>query len=216
RTGAYELYAAPIAGDRIIQLTGSDTRSVSPRWSSDGRQIAFTRDDGGTERMSIWLVDRDGENERKLTADDDATHRDIAWSPDGRTIACVANIAGKRFSIQLIDAGTGTRRELTDGAFEDARPRFSPDGQWILFESWRTGPRIEADLYLVPSGGGDVVKLDTRGGANGDSQLARWSPDGRTIAFTSSARGRREIALVDLDGTTARQPRYLTEDPFDE
>src|SRR5437868_5648299 len=49
RTGAYELYSAPIAGDRIIQLTESDTRSVSPRWSPDGTQIAFTRDSGGTE-----------------------------------------------------------------------------------------------------------------------------------------------------------------------
>jgi dipeptidyl aminopeptidase/acylaminoacyl peptidase len=216
RTGAYELYSAPLAGDRIIQLTESDTRSVSPRWSPDGTQIAFTRDDAGTERMAIWIVDRDGADERKLTADDDAMHRDIAWSPDGRSIACVANIGGKRFCIQLIDGATGARRQLTDGAYEDARPRFSPDGTWILFESWRTGSRIEADLYVMPAGGGDAVKLDTRGGMSGDSQLASWSPDGRTIAFTSSARGRREIALVDLDGTTATRLRYLTENPFDE
>jgi dipeptidyl aminopeptidase/acylaminoacyl peptidase len=216
RTGAYELYSAPLAGDRIIQLTESDTRSVSPRWSPDGTQIAFTRDDAGTERMAIWIVDRDGAHERKLTADDDAMHRDIAWSPDGRSIACVANIGGKRFSIQLIDTATGARRGLTDGAYEDAKPSFSPDGARILFESWRTGSRIEADLYLMPAGGGDAVRLDTRGAKSGDSQLASWSPDGRTIAFTSSARGRREIALVDLDGTTAARLRYLTENPFDE
>ena len=216
RTGAYELYTAPIASDKIIQLTGSDTRSVSPRWSPDGTQIAFTRDAGGTERMSIWIVDRDGEHERKLTSDEDAMHRDIEWSPDGRSIACVANIGGKRFGIQLIDSATGARRELTDGTYEDARPRTSPDGRWIVFESWRSGSRIEADLYLMPAGGGDAVKLDTRDGATGDSQFARWSPDGRTIAFTSSARGRREIALIDVEGSTAARLRYLTNDPFDE
>src|SRR4029077_8194014 len=216
RTGAYELYSAPIAGDRIIQLTESDSRSVSPRWAPDGTQLAFTRDADGTERMSIWIVDRDGEHERKLTADDDAMHRDIAWSPDGRSIACVANIGGKRFSIQLFDSASGARRELTDGAYEDARPRFSPDGAWLLFETWRSRSRVEADLYLIPVGGGQAVKLDTRGGKSGDSQFARWSPDGRTLAFTSSARGRREIALVDLDGTTATGLRYLTENPFDE
>jgi len=216
RTGAYELYSAPIAGDRIIQLTESDTRSVSPRWSPDGSQIAFMRDADGTERMSIWIVDRDGDHERKLTADDDAMHRDIAWSPDGQAIVCVANIGGKRFSIQALDTASGARRELTDGAFEDARPRFSPDGAWILFESWRSASRIEADLYLVPAAGGSAVKLDTRGGASGDSQFARWSPDGRSIAFTSSARGRREIALADVEGTTAARVRYLTDNPFDE
>ena len=215
-TGAYELYTAPIAGDKIIQLTESDTRSVSPRWSPDAAQIAFTRDEGGTERMAIWTVDRDGEHERKLTSADDATHRDIEWSPDGRSISCVANIGGERFSIQLIDGATGARRALTDGAYEDARPRFSPDGTWILFESWRTGSRIESDLYLIPVSGGAPIKLDTREGKSGDSQFARWSPDGRTIAFTSSARGRREIALIDLDGTTSTRLRYLTENPFDE
>ena len=216
QTGAYELYLAPLAGDKIIQLTEADTRSVSPRWSPDGTQIAFLRDAGGTERLSIWTVDRDGEHERKITSDDDATHRDIEWSPDGRSIACVANIGGKRFSVELFDAATGQRREVTDGAFEDARPRFSPDGTLILFESWRTGSRIEADFYLVPASGGSAVKLETRDGKSGDSQLARWSPDGRTIAFTSSARGRREIALIDLDGTAATRLRYLTENPFDE
>jgi len=215
-TGAYELYTAPVASDQIIQLTASGARSLSPRWSPDATKLAFLRDEGGTERMSIWLVDRDGEHEHKLISDDDATHRDIAWSPDGRTIACVANIAGRRFSIQLIDSATGGRRALTDGAYEDARPRFSPDGTWILFESWRTGSRIEADLYLVPSTAGDAVKLDTRQGKSGDSQFARWSPDGRSIAFTSSARGRREIALVDLDRTAVTRLRYLTENPFDE
>ena len=216
RTGAYELYAAPLAGDRIIQLTSSDTRSVSPRWSPDGRELAFMRDSVGNERFAIWIVDRDGEHERKLTADDAAMHRGIAWSPDGRSIACVANIGGGRFGIQLFDVATGARRALTDGTFDHERPRFSPDGKWILFESWREGSRVDADLYLIPSAGGDAIRLETRDGQRGDSQFARWSPDGRTIAFTSSARGRREIALVDLEGPKATRLRYLTADPFDE
>ncbi len=217
RTGAYELYVAPLEGDTIIQLTEADTRSVQPRWAPDGSQIAFTRDDAGTERMSVWVVDRDGEHERKVSSDDDAMHRDISWSPDGRSIACVANIAGKRFSVQLLDAATGRRRELTDGTYEDARPMFSPDGSWIVFESWRSSSsQIAAELYLMPAAGGQAAKLETRDGMSGDSQYASWSPDGRTIAFTTSARGRREIALIDLEGTKAARLRYLTDNPFDE
>ena len=216
RTGAYELYVAPIAGDRIIQLTGADTRSVWPRWSPDGSQLAFLRDAGGDERFAIWVVDRDGEHERKLTSVDAATYRDLAWSPDGKWIACVTNAAGKRFAVELVDSTTGARRSIGDGTFEDARPAFSPDGRWIVFESWRTGSRVEADLYLAPAAGGEAVRLDTRGGKSGDSQYASWSPDGRTIAFTSSARGRREIAFVDLDGTSATRLRFLTDNPFDE
>jgi len=216
RTGAYELYSVPLAGDRIIQLTGADTRSVWPRWSPDGSQVAFLRDANGNEQFAIWLVDRDGEHERKLTSDDGAMYRDLAWSPDGRSIACVTNAGGKRFAVELVDSASGARRPIGGGAFEDARPAFSPDGKWIVFESWRVGQRVDADLYLVPASGGEAARLETRVGKRGDSQYASWSPDGRTIAFTSNARGRREVAFVDLDGTTATRLRYLTENPFDE
>src|SRR6266851_202898 len=178
QTGAYEIYSVPIDGDRIIQLTGADTRSVTPRWSPDGTQLAFMRDRGGDERFAIWIVDRDGEHERKLTSDDAAMHRDISWSPDGRWIACVANTDGKRFGVRIIDSATGAGRALTDNDREHERPVFSPDGRWLLFESWRGGSGIEADLYLVPVAGGDAVKLDTRAGKSGDSQYAQWSPDG--------------------------------------
>ena len=216
QTGVYELYSAPIAEDRIIQLTESGTRSVSPRWSPDGSQIAFLRDNIGTERFGIWLVDRDGTHERRLVFDEGVTYRDIDWSPEGRSIICVANVGGKRFSIQRIDVASGIRSALTDGTFEDARPQHSPDGTWILFESRRTGSRVDSDLYVMPAGRGDAVRLETRDGKSGDSLYPRWSPDGRTIAFTTSARGRKEIALVDWDGTSATGLRYLTESPFDE
>ena len=215
QSGTHEIYAAPIADERIIQLTEAGTRSVSPRWSPDGSSIAFLRDDLGTEQFAVWIVDRDGAHERKLISDDSVTFRDIEWSPDGRSIVCVANIGGTRFSIQRIDVATGARRALTDGTYEAARPRQSPDGAWVLFESRRAGARVDSDLFMMAAAGGEAIRLDTRDGKSGESTFARWSPDGRTIAFTSNARGRREVALVGWDGTSAAGLRYITETPFD-
>ena len=219
-TGQYEIYSVPVHGERIFQLTAAEARSVWPRWSPDGAQVAFLRDELGSERFAIWLVDRDGEREGKLTRDDAAMHRDIEWSPDGRWIVCVANAGTPAFGVQRIDATTGDRRALTDGSFEDARPRVSPDGRWVAFDSRRTSARTDADLYLVAAGGGEPMLLDTRGGKPGEAIDPRWSPDGRTIAFTTNLRGRQEIALVDLDLAAAiPRPaalRYVTENPFDE
>lgn len=214
RLGTAEIYSAPLSGDRIFQLTDAGARSVWPRWSPDGRLVAFLRDTGGSEHFGIWTVDRDGEHERELSAAAGVTHRDLAWSPDGRTIVCVANHGGT-FGIDLVDAASGTRRRLTDGS-TDARPRFSPDGRWIVFEAYRAERRTDLDLHLVPVSGGAPVALDTRGGLAGDSFDARFSPDGRQLGFTTSARGRREIAVAALEGTAVRTLAFLTENPFEE
>src|SRR5437868_3003852 len=64
RSGTFELYSAPLERERTFQLTDATQRSVWPRWSPDGRSVAFLRDAGGDERFDIWLVDRNGEQER--------------------------------------------------------------------------------------------------------------------------------------------------------
>ena len=214
RSGGFEIYSTPLTGDRIFQLTDAGARSVWPRWSPDGGTIAFLRDSDGTEQFGIWTVDREGEHERELVPAAGGTHRDLAWSADGRTIACVSGRGGA-FGIDLIDSGSGSRRQLTDGT-TDARPRFSPDGRWVVFDGNRSEHRADVDLFLVPSGGGAPVALDTRGGLAGESFDARFSPDGRQLAFTTNVRGRREIAVATLDGTAVRTLEFLTENPFEE
>jgi dipeptidyl aminopeptidase/acylaminoacyl peptidase len=223
RSGAFEVYTAPLVGDRIIQLTEADRRSVVPRWSPDGRWVAFMRDQDGDEKMQLWLVDRDGVRERRLTDDDGVTHRHHAWSPDGRWVAYVANARGGTFAVHVMEVATGGHRRLTDGSDDDHDPRWSPDGKWILFWSRREAVRANADLFLVPVDGGETRKIETREGADGESMEGRWSPDGSAIAFTTNVRGRYEIAIAHLragpaggiDGTVARIER-LGATPFDD
>lgn len=214
RGGTHEIYSTPLGGDRIFQLTAAGVRSVWPRWSPDGRMVAFLRDTGGSEELAIWIVDRDGEHEREVTAAPGVSHRDLAWSADGRTVICVSG-RGDGSGIDCIDVATGARRRLTDGG-ADARPRCSPDGSWIVFDGQRSECRTDTDLYLVPFAGGAPVALDTRGGLAGASFDARFSPDGRQLAFTTNVRGRLEVAVATLDGAAVRALEFLTENPFDE
>ncbi|HET7701577.1 MAG TPA: S9 family peptidase, partial [Candidatus Limnocylindria bacterium] len=215
-TGTFEIYSAPIERERIYQLTDAKERSVSPRWSPDGTQIAFLRDLGGDERFDIWLVDRDGEHERNLTSEPNVMHREIAWSPDGQRIAYAANSGGGGFGIHVVDVATGAKRALTDGSRDDHQPRWSPDGSRLVFWSRREPRRTNADLYLVPAAGGTVTRLDTRGGADGESRDASWDRDGRRLVFTTNVRGREEVAIAHLDGDTVGRIEYLTENIHDE
>jgi len=198
RSGSFEIFSAPLDGERIFQLTEANERSVSPRWSPDGKQLAFMRDRGGDERFEIWLVDRDGEHERNLTNEPGVMHRDIAWSPDGTKLAYAANSLGKEkgFAVHVIDVTTGAKRALTDGARDDFQPRWSPDGALLLFTSRREDVRTNADVYVVAASGGEVTRLETRGGIDGESIDARWSPDGTRISFTTDTRGRHEVAIA--------------------
>ncbi|TME29623.1 MAG: S9 family peptidase, partial [Chloroflexi bacterium] len=218
RSGTFEIYSAPLEGDeRIFQLTDAKERSVWPRWSPDGRSVAFLRDAGGDERFDIWLVDRNGEQERNLTNEPGVMHRDLAWSPDGTKLAYTANANGKAFSVNVIDVITGAKRTLTDGARDDLQPRWSPDGALLLFTSRRDPvERTNADLHVVPVAGGEAKLLDTRQGVAGESFDGRWSPDGSRIAFTTDKRGRQEIALASyVDGQLGRI-EWMTENAHDE
>jgi dipeptidyl aminopeptidase/acylaminoacyl peptidase len=218
RSGMFEIYSAPLDGERIFQLTEAKERSVWPRWSPDAKQLAFLRDRGGDERFDIWLVDRDGEHERNLTNEPGVMHREIAWSPDGTKIAYTANAAGmeKGFALYVIDVKTVAKRALTDGSSDDSQPRWSPDGTLLVFWSRRETIRTNADLYVVASSGGETTRLDTRGGKDGESTDPRWAPDGTRISFTTDTRGRQEVAIATYAEREIGRIERMTESIHDE
>jgi dipeptidyl aminopeptidase/acylaminoacyl peptidase len=215
KTGTFEIYSAPIERERIFQLTDAKERSVSPRWAPDASQLACLRDRGGNERFDIWLVDRDGEKERNLTNEPDVMHRDITWSPDGSHIAYVANADGKGFAIHVVDVATGTKRALTEGKFDDALPRWSPDGKRILFSSRRDSVRTNSDLYVISVDGGTATKLETRD-VDGESLEGDWSDDGSRIAFATNIRRRYEVAVATLEDDRVTRVEPLTKSIYDE
>lgn len=110
---------------------------------------------------------------------------DPQLSPDGRLVAYVVTDPLKEENRTNSDIwvasadGSGTPRRLTSSPRHDRRPRWSPDGKWLAFESTRDG---ESQIFLLPLNGGEPKKLThlALGAAT-----AVWSPDGKSIAFTS-------------------------------
>jgi Tol biopolymer transport system component len=205
RDGQLELYAAPLVGERIIQLTEAGKRSFAPSWSPDGHWIAFLRDEGDG-RARIRLVDRDGERERELASAEDAARSAVAWSPDSARVTYAT--ARDRSEVHVVDVASGADRRIAEGS----TPRWSPDGRWILF-SRRNGSE---DLFIASPDGADARLLDTRGGAAGRATGGEWSPDGQAVAFATNVRGRWEIAIAHLrDDVVARLER-CSATPYDD
>ncbi len=96
---------------------------------------------------------------------------------------------------------------LTDGFGDDRLPRFSPDGEQLVFQSFRTG---DFDLWQMPARGGQPRAL-TAGPA--DDREPVWFPDGQRVAFTSDRNGNLDIWQLE---TGTGQLTALTLDPADD
>jgi len=185
-------------GSRNVRLTTSKSGEHTPRWSPDGRWLAFlsSRDDDHTQ---LWLLDRlGGEGRKATTLPSDVD--DYVWAPDGRRIALVAEDAdtakpktpppividrfqfkqdergylGKqRRHLYLLDVESGKTAMLTSGDYDELLPAWSPDGKSLAFVSKRR-PDFDRDsnweLYVIAAGGGGAAprQLTTFEGPDND------------------------------------------------
>ncbi len=103
-------------------------------WSPDGKHIVYARAKGGYNDLYIYDLERD--EERRISANLRA--KDPAFSPDGKRIAYVHNEDGTNNLAIINSDGTG-RVYLTNNndATQYHGPRFSPDGEWLIFSVFR-------------------------------------------------------------------------------
>ncbi|HYF62528.1 MAG TPA: hypothetical protein VD886_06915 [Herpetosiphonaceae bacterium] len=124
---------------------------------------------------------------------------DPAWSPDGRTLAVIAERAGNQ-DIFLIDAVGGDLRQLTADPAADRAPDWSPDGRSLVFASDRGGA---SQLYAIGADGAGEAHLPT---AQHSAHDPAWSPDGRSILYASDEpeTSNRVVRMVAADAAQDR------------
>ena len=158
----------------LADLIPSTREEGHPRYSPDGKRIAFEASFSGSEE--IWAADADGSNLIQLTSFG-AWAGSPRWSPDGRKIVFDCNAAGN-WDIYAIDSQGGKPVRLTASPAMDARPSWSHDGNWIYFQSSRTGVN---QIWKVPASGGQEIQLTKNGGSvpfeSEDSQTLYYCHD---------------------------------------
>lgn len=201
---------------------------TAPRWSPDGKRIAYVVTKADLERSAydsdVWVIDADGKHDRQLTRARGADFRP-RWSPDGKRLAFVSDRDGKN-ALWLIDPDGGEARKLADPPTPVRDFDWSPDGKLIAFtrideltpeEEKRAKEKDDArvigegrkfvHLYLADAATGETRRL-----TKGDFSIWTfdWSPDGKRIAFD---RGpglglddmfRSDIYTVTIDGGELR------------
>jgi dipeptidyl aminopeptidase/acylaminoacyl peptidase len=204
--------AAADGSHPAVPYTGEAASSSSPRWSPDGRFLAFlSARDGG--RAQIWILSRNGGEARRVSSLENGASN-LEWSPDSSKFVCLSrtgpppsknsdvrhythinykfNDTGwfdeKRSHVFVVDAKTGAAKQVTDGNdWNDTDPRWSPDSSRIAFVSDRTGHEFDSsrntDVWVIPAAGGALTRISDH---QGPDRNPRWSPDGKKIAFLGS------------------------------
>jgi dipeptidyl aminopeptidase/acylaminoacyl peptidase len=196
-------------GSRLVVVSTSgpmDGVAAADR-KSDVRHyshIQYKFNDSGwfdDKRRHLWVVSVPGGEAKQITEGQDWNDTDPQWSPDGTRIAFVSDRTGKAYDnshntdVWVIPAAGGSLTKISDHAFEDENPRWSPDGKQILFTG-QTAVHQFPKLYLADSAGGAASQLAVKDLDTIPGEL-HWPASGSAF-FAAGMKGETHVFRADL------------------
>ena len=201
-----DLYVIPAAGGEAKRITSGPSMDVQPRFSPDGRRIAFASDRGGLE--NLWIADLDGANARQVSTEKASTVSAPAWSPDGqwllgrKRVTDASSIGLVELWIWHLRGGEGVQVTKKDEQPDAADAAFSPDGRYVYFSArdgrYRYNRKVNDGIWQIKRldrNTGQVVPLT---GEFGGSAAPTPSPDGASLAFVRRVRAKTRLEVLDL------------------
>jgi dipeptidyl aminopeptidase/acylaminoacyl peptidase len=200
-----QIYVVAAAGGEPKRLTDGAASASAPRWSPDGRRLAFTT--GG----QVWTMKPDGSDREQVT-DLSTGAADPVWSPDGRLIAFASDVYP-----DCADDACNKRRE-EEAARNPVKAHVAERLLYRHWTDWKGGKRTH--VFVVPSSGGQERDLtpgdwDAPPFSLGGPPDYAFSPDSKELAFARNT-DRMEAASTNSDifivAVTGGEARRLTGD----
>ncbi len=166
-----EIFTIATERGEVQRVSDTPWREENPRWSPNGKWIAFVSDRTGREE--VWIADEMGRNLKKLT-DIDCDKPAIVWAPDSKSLLW----SGSDHKLRHVVADNGKTEVVATGAAGNIQgPQFSPDGKWVSYS--KQDQLLRAHVYVKPLEGGTEREIgsDEFLISNG----AKWTPDGRKL-----------------------------------
>ena len=197
-----DIWVMPTAGGAAHALTNSPKHDRHPRWSPDGKWIAFESNRDGS--YQIWLMPAAGGEARKLTAISTEANGPV-WSPDGSKIAFVSTVYPEFSDKPFAESDKLNKEKAAAVEKNPVKARVFTQLLFRHWDSWVEDKRQHVFVIPVRDGAaageprdatpGDNDGVPTASTFDGGDEYA-FSPDGRELAYTSPSANTREQAWV--------------------
>jgi Tol biopolymer transport system component/imidazolonepropionase-like amidohydrolase len=206
-----DLYVMPIGGGDARRITSGPAFDVQPRFSPDGKEIAFTSDRAGGN--NLWRIGVDGKDAVQVSKENFRLMNNPVWTPDGQYLIGRKHFTGQRSlgagELWMFHRSGGSGLQLTkqkNDQQDQGEPSISPDGRYVYFsEDVSAGPFFQYNknphevIYAIrrlDRETGEVIDLvRTPGGA----VRPEASPDGKRLAFVKRVREKSVLHTLDLE-----------------
>src|SRR5437762_4433728 len=213
-----DIYSLPIAGGTATRVSSGQAWDVQPRFSPDGKQIAYTSDRGGGN--NLWRMQRDGRGAVQVSKEDFRLLNNPVWTPDGQYLIGRKHFTSERslgageLWMYPIDGKASAGLQLTkrkNDQMDLGEPAVSPDGRYVYYsedvsagDTFKYNKNVYGVIYAIKrldrETGETKVLVDTPGGAI----RPQPSPDGKSLAFIKRIRGKTVLHVLDLQSGEVR------------
>lgn len=205
-----DIYTMPMSGGTATKLTSDIAWQMQPRFSPNGKHIAFTSDQGGGD--NIWIMDLNGENQHAVTDETFRLLNSPAWSPDGDYLVARKHFTASRSlgagEVWLYHKAGGKGVQLTKRENDQkdlGEPMFSPDGRYVYFSHDATPGKTfhyskdsVAGIYKIKRYDRETGEIETVINTMGGAIRPTPSPDGKKLAYIKRDDFQTSLYLYDL------------------
>ena len=211
-----DLYLLPIEGGNARRISSGPAWDVQPRFSPDGKEIAFTSDRGGGN--NLWRMRTDGSGASAISSEDFRLLNNPAWTPDGQYVIGRKHFTGERSlgagELWMYHRSGGGGLQLTRQKNDQqdlGEPAVGPDGRYVYYsEDVSAGPFFQYNknpydvIYAIKRLDRQTGETETIIGTPGGAVRPQPSPDGKSLAFVKRVRDKSVLHVVDLDSGNVR------------
>ena len=195
-----------LARDTLTRLTFEGTYNPVSAWTPDGKRIAIESNKDGPPNIFLQRADGSGGLERLTHSEN--IQVPVSWSPDGQLLAFFDfNPAASGADIWVLRMSDRKVQPFLRTRFNEAAPRFSPDGHWLAYISDESG-RYEVYVQPYPVPGGKW-QISTEGGGE-----PAWNPNGRELFYRNGDK-MMAVEIATQPGFAAGKPRTLFEGRYE-